>query len=94
MLKKILLLIVVGVTLSGCFISPIAFIGPATSGFSTASLMQSGATSTANFLIKKSTGKTVARHIYDTIANETMINSYFPTKIEKFSKTKISTFID
>ena len=67
MLKKILLLAVVGVMLSGCFMSPLAFIGPATSGFSTASLMQTGATSTANYLIKKSTGKTIARHVYDVM---------------------------
>tara|TARA_B100000686_G_C16527893_1_gene830734 strand:+ start:231 stop:464 length:234 start_codon:yes stop_codon:yes gene_type:complete len=38
--------------------SPMAFIGPATSGFSTASLVQSGVTSTANYMYKKSTGKT------------------------------------
>ena len=94
MLKKILLLAVVGVMLSGCFMSPLAFIGPATSGFSTASLMQTGATSTANYLIKKSTGKTIARHVYDVIEQEALKSAYLPAKIEKLNTTKIKKLLD
>ena len=47
MIKKTIILIALGVTLSGCFMAPIAFVGPATSGFTTASIYQSAATSTA-----------------------------------------------
>ena len=57
-MKRLLGIIALGVLLSGCYMSPMAFIGPATSGFSTASLVQSGVTSTANYMYKKSTGKT------------------------------------
>ena len=92
MLKKLVVLVVLGVTLSGCFISPLALVGPATSGFSTASLIQSSATTTANFFVKKTTGKTVARHVYDAISRETIKSSYLPFKIQP-SKIKIK-FID
>ena len=92
MLRKLVLLVVLGVTLSGCFISPLAFVGPATSGFSTASLIQSGATTTANYIIKETTGKTVARHVFDTITKETLKSSYLPFKI-KPSEAK-NKFID
>ena len=45
---------VLGTTLSGCFMAPMAFIGPAASGFSTASIVQSGITTSANYMVKKS----------------------------------------
>ena len=44
MIKRLLLVIALGVTVSGCFVAPLALIGPATSGFTTASIIQSGAT--------------------------------------------------
>ena len=47
--------------------APMAFIGPATSGFSTASLVQTGVTSTANYMYKKSTGKTFIEHAMITL---------------------------
>ena len=42
MIRRLLLIATLGVMLSGCFMVPMAFIGPAASGFSTASLIQSG----------------------------------------------------
>ena len=62
MIKKLLLIATVGVLLSGCFMAPLALIGPATSGFSTASIIQSGVTTGANYMVKKSTGKTIGEH--------------------------------
>ena len=59
MIKRLLLIAVLGVSVSGCFMVPMALIGPATSGFSTASLIQSGVTTGANYVVKKSTGKTI-----------------------------------
>ena len=38
MIKKLLLIVTLGVTLSGCFMAPMALIGPVTSGYSTASI--------------------------------------------------------
>jgi hypothetical protein len=62
MIKRLLLITALGVTMSGCFMAPLAFIGPAASGFSTASIIQSGVTTGASYIVKKSTGKSVAEH--------------------------------
>ena len=78
MIKRLLLLATLGVTLSGCFMAPLALIGPATSGFSTASIIQTGVTTTANYMVKKSTGKTIGQHAYDAINGDVMQQSYFP----------------
>ena len=57
MIARLLLITAVGILLSGCFIAPIAMVGPAVSGFSTASLVQAGVSTGANYVIKQSTGK-------------------------------------
>ena len=67
MIKRLLVIAVLGVCLSGCFMAPLAFIGPATSGFSTASILQSGVSAGANYMVKKSTGKTIAEHAISII---------------------------
>jgi len=86
-MKKVLVLIVLGTMLSGCFMAPMAFIGPATSGFTTASIIQSGVTTGANYMVKKATGKTVAQHAFDAVSNEVLQQTYLP--IEKSEKTKV-----
>ena len=78
MIKRLLLIIAMGVALSGCFMAPLALIGPATSGFSTASLIQSGVTTSANYMVKKSTGKTIAEHALDAINRDVIQQTYFP----------------
>ena len=78
MIKKVLAMAALGMLLSGCFMAPLALIGPATSGFSTASLIQSAATSTVNHMIKKSTGKTVTEHALDALTISSLKQSYFP----------------
>ena len=42
MIRRLLALTALGMLLSGCYMLPMAFIGPATSGFTTASILQSG----------------------------------------------------
>ena len=64
--------------LNGCYMLPMAFIGPATSGFTTASIIQSGISSSANYIVKKSTGKSITEHALQTIDSQTLKNSYFP----------------
>ena len=82
-----------GVMLSGCFMAPLALIGPATSGFSTASIIQSGVTTTVNYLVKKSSGKTIGQHAFDAINNSVMTQSYFPdNKIHTLTSPKSKTF--
>lgn len=86
MFKRLILISTLGIALSGCFMAPLALVGPMTSGFSTASLIQSGATTGANYIVKKSTGKTITQHAYDSfkdevINEEILQQTYFPEKI-------------
>jgi len=83
MIKRLILIVALGVALSGCFIAPLALIGPVSSGFSTASLIQAGVSSGANFVVQKSTGKTIAQHAFDQMNKDfnkdIFKQSYFPT---------------
>ena len=78
MIRRLLLVVTLGVMLSGCFMAPLALIGPATSGFSTASLIQAGVSSGANYMVKKGTGKTIGEHAFNAINRETLQQTYFP----------------
>jgi len=78
MIKRLLFIVTLGVTLSGCFMAPIALIGPATSGFSTASIIQTGITSGTNYIVKQSTGKSIGEHAINAINKEVLIQTYFP----------------
>ena len=71
--KRLLLLTTLGVMLSGCFMAPMALIGPATSGWSTASLVQSGVTTGVNYMIKENTGKSLSQHAL-TVINEQVLH--------------------
>tara|TARA_B100001123_G_C14604677_1_gene747322 strand:+ start:309 stop:584 length:276 start_codon:yes stop_codon:yes gene_type:complete len=83
MIKRLILLTTLGLMLSGCFMAPMALIGPATSGFTTASIVQSGITTTAGFMVKKTTGKTIRQHAIDAINDEILQQSFSPKKINK-----------
>ena len=85
MIRRLLLVAVLGVFVSGCFMVPMAFVGPAASGFSTASIIQSGVTTGANYMVKKSTGKTIAEHAIISLNKDVMQQTYFPT-----SKTSVA----
>ena len=91
MLKKILLLVAIAITMTGCFMAPLAFIGPATSGFSTASIMQSGLTSGANYLVKKTTGKTVTEHAFESLSKDIMQQTFLPKDLNSSTVKKIKT---
>ena len=77
MIKRLLLLVTLGLVLSGCFMAPLALIGPATSGFTTASIVQSGVSAGANYMIKRSTGKTIGEHAIEAI-NKNVLQTYLP----------------
>ena len=78
MIKKLLVLTTLSVMLSGCFMIPMAFVGPAVSGFSTASLAQSAVTTGASYIVKKNTGRTITEHAYNVISGDVIEQSYFP----------------
>ena len=79
MIKRLLVIATLGVMLSGCFVAPLALIGPATSGFSTASLVQAGVSTGANYMVKKSTGKTISEHAIDAL-NKDALQFVFSSK--------------
>ena len=93
MIKRLLLIVMLGTLLSGCFVAPLAMIGPATSGFSTASLIQAGVSSGANYMVKKTTGKTISEHALDAINNDVLRQTYLPQNeiLKKIKTTKTST---
>ena len=81
MIKRCFLIVACGVTLSGCFMAPIALLGPAASGFTTASIVQSSLTTGAGYIIKQSTGKSVGEHVIDAIQENNKIviqQTYLP----------------
>ena len=78
MIKRLFLLATLGVLLSGCFMVPMAFVGPAISGFSTASIAQSAFTTGASYMVKKNTGKSITEHAFDAINPDIVKKSYFP----------------
>ena len=83
MIRRLLLLTTLGMLLSGCFMAPMALIGPATSGFTTASIIQSGVTTGANYMLKKSTGKTMSEHAFSVISEDILKQSYLPKETIK-----------
>ena len=82
MIKRLLILTMLGVGLSGCFMVPMAFVGPAVSGFSTASITQSVISTGASYMVKKSTGKTITEHAFNTINPDILKQSYIPKEKE------------
>ena len=82
-MKKSLFFVSAFVMLSGCYMVPMAFLGPATSNFTTASLVQSAVTSSAGYLVKKSTGKSISEHVLEAV-NEETTQTYLPTQRNKY----------
>ena len=88
MLKKLAVTSAMLVMLSGCYMVPMALVGPVTSGFSTASIIQAGVSSGTNYMVKKSTGKTIGEHAIGVINKEAMQQSYFP---KNYNQSAVST---
>ena len=80
MIKRLLALTTLAVLLSGCFMVPMALIGPATGGFNTASILKSGLSTGTNFLVKKSTGKTIGEHALEAINKDVLQQTYMPVR--------------
>ena len=78
-MKGIVLISILGLLVSGCYMVPLALIGPATSGFTASSIVQAAITTTANHMVKKSTGKTFSEHAFDAINKGDISLGYFPS---------------
>ncbi len=83
MIQRLFLITVLGVALSGCFMAPMALIGPTVSGFSTASIIQSGVSTGANYMVKKSTGKTISQHAIQALNKDILQQTYLPIEVDK-----------
>ena len=70
--------------LSGCYMVPMAFIGPAASNFTTASIIQSTMSTGAGYLVKKSTGKSISEHVIEAINEDNAYQTYLPTQRNKY----------
>jgi len=84
MFKRLLFIATLGFLLSGCYMVPMALVGPVTSGFSSGSILQSAVSTSTNYLVKAQTGKTVGGHAFDAVFSKHIDNSlkqtYFPEK--------------
>ena len=74
MISRLLTLATLGVLLSGCYMVPMAFIGPAASGFSSASIMQAG----LGIAVKQTTGKSISEHALSALNVNIVKQSYLP----------------
>mgnify|MGYP001433471011 CR=1 FL=1 len=74
MIKRLLILTTLSVMLSGCFMVPMALVGPAVSGFSSASILQAS----LGIAVKEATGKSIAEHAFDALARDNIKQTYFP----------------
>ena len=81
MFRRLLLIVALGVAVSGCYMVPMALIGPASSGFTTSSIIQSGGTRGANYMVKKSTGKTISQHALEALNKDVLQQTYLPKEI-------------
>ena len=81
MIKRLLLIVTLSIVVSGCFMAPMALIGPISSGFTTASIVQSGVSTGASYLVKRSTGKTISEHALDAINKDVLQQTYFPKTV-------------
>ena len=60
--------------------APLALIGPMSSGFTTASIIQSGVTSGAGYIIKQTSGKSVSEHVMEAINKDILQQAFVPKK--------------
>ena len=74
MFKRLLVITTLGVMLSGCFMVPMAFVGPAVSGFSSASLIQAS----LGVAVKQTTGRSITEHAFDALTSKEIKQTYFP----------------
>ena len=77
------------VLLSGCYMVPMAFLGPVSSGFTTASIIQSTVTTSASYVGKKSTGKSIAEHAIGALNKTTLQQTYFPEDTQSDFRTPL-----
>ena len=61
-MNRVLILLVFGLLLSGCYSSSLTMVGPAT-GVASGKVTETALSSSLNYAVKKQTGKTATEHI-------------------------------
>ena len=85
--KKIYLLVLISIILSGC-IQSTALLGPGVTIATTGNIMQAGLQYGANKAIKKETGKDAFTHLKDAVEEEKN-NQKFEEKLKNIAKNTI-----
>ena len=85
--KKIYLLVLISIFLSGC-IQSTTLLGPGLTIATTGNVMQAGFQYGANSAIKKETGKDALTHLKDAVEDE-QENQKFEKKIRNFTRNTI-----
>ena len=67
-MKKILLILVCFILLSGC-VQSLALLGPAITGASTGKIYQAGLSYGTNIIMEQATGKTAYEHMFSMLDN-------------------------
>ena len=86
--KKIYLLVLISIILSGC-IQSTALLGPGVTIATTGNIMQAGLQYGANSAIKKETGKDAITHLKDAVEEE-RDNQKLNKKIRNFTQNTIN----
>ena len=68
-MKKILLILVCFILLSGC-VQSLALLGPAITGASTGKIYQAGLSYGTNMIMEQATGKTAYEHMFSMLNNK------------------------
>ena len=68
-MKKILLILVCFILLSGC-VQSLALLGPAITGASTGKIYQAGLSYGTNMIMEQATGKTAYEHMFSMLDNK------------------------
>ena len=85
--KKIYLIVLISIFLSGC-IQSTALLGPGVTIATTGNVMQAGFQYGANSAIKNETGKDALTHLKDAVKDE-QENQKFEKKIRNFTRNTI-----
>ena len=67
-MNRVLILLVFGLLLSGCYSSSLTMVGPAT-GVASGKVTETALSSSLNYAVKKQTGKTATEHILSESQN-------------------------
>ena len=83
MIKRLILVSATVLLVSGCYMLPLALIGPASSGFTASSVIQAAISTTANHMVKKTTGKSFSEHAFEALNVDDITLGYFPEQKSK-----------